>query len=214
MSPDPEAMGQALPAGIAALIERVVRATRLRRAERDEVRRELASHFAEALAAGTAPAAAIAAYGDAKASARALRAAAIAKRSPIDRALGQMFRFAALGVGTLAAVYVLFGLYLAANGPRVSFDPLARLADVLPKPARAEDVAWPRYREILPRLGLTEHADDANVATDRIDGGANWPGRAPTDEQGATWDEQRAWCDAHAADLAALRVATKLPVLG
>lgn len=214
MSPDPEAMGQALPAGIAALIERVVRATRLRRAERDDVRRELASHFAEALAAGTAPAAAIAAYGDAKASARALRAAAIAKRSPIDRALGQMFRFAALGVGTVAAVYVLFGLYLAANGPRVSFDPLARLADVLPKPARAEDVAWPRYREILPRLGLTEHADDANVATDRIDGGAGWPGRAPADEQGATWDEQRAWCDAHAADLAALRVATKLPVLG
>ncbi|MBM4110771.1 MAG: hypothetical protein FJ254_05355, partial [Phycisphaerae bacterium] len=95
MSGEFNTVDDALPGEITALIERVVRATRLRRVERDDVRRELASHFAEALAAGTAPAAAIAAYGDAKASARALRAAAIAKRSPIDRALGQMFRFAA-----------------------------------------------------------------------------------------------------------------------
>jgi len=216
MNGERNATGSTLPAEIAALIERVVRATRLRRTERDDVRRELSSHFAEALAAGSAPAAAIAAYGDAKASARALRAAAIAKRTPIDRALGQLMRCAAWGVGSLAALYVLFGLYLAANGPRVSFDPVVRLAESLPKPARAGDLAWPRYREILPRLGLTEHVDDANAATDRIDGGAGWPGRAPSDddEQGATWDEQRAWCDAHAADLAALRAATKLPVLG
>ena len=214
MSREPRATGHALPADITALIERVVRATRLRRAERDDVRRELLSHFAEALAAGSAPAAAIAAYGDAKASARALRAAAIAKRSPIDRALGQMLRCAAWGFGSVAALYVLFGLYLAANGPRLSFDPVARLAESLPKPARAGDLAWPRYREILPRLGLTEHVDDANLETDRIDAGSGWPGRAPMDEKGATWDEQRAWCDAHAADLAALRVATKLPVLG
>ena len=214
MSREPRATGHALPADINALIERVVRATRLRRAERDDVRRELSSHFAEALAAGSAPAAAIAAYGDAKASARALRAAAIAKRSPIDRALGQMLRCAAWGFGSVAALYVLFGLYLAANGPRLSFDPVARLAESLPKPASAEDLAWPRYREILPRLGLTEHVDDANLETDRIDAGSGWPGRAPMDEKGATWDEQRAWCEAHAADLAALRVATKLPVLG
>ena len=78
MSREPRATGHALPADITALIERVDRATRLRRAERDDVRRELSSHFAEALAAGSAPAAAIAAYGDAKASARAQRAAAIA----------------------------------------------------------------------------------------------------------------------------------------
>jgi len=214
MSREPRATGHALPAEIAALIERVVRATRLRRAERDDVRRELASHFAEALASGASPEAAIASFGDPKESARALRAAAIGKRSPIDRALGRAFRLAAWGAGAIAAVYVLFGLYLVANAPRVSFDPVARLAEGLPKPASTEDLAWPRYREILPRLGLTEHVDDANLETDRIDAGSGWPGRAPMDEKGATWDEQRAWCEAHATDLAALRAATGLPVLG
>jgi len=206
--------GQDLPADIVALIDRVVRATRLRRSERDDVRAELASHFAEALAAGTSPAAAVAAFGDPSASARALRAAAIAKRSAIDRALGQAFRCTAWGVGAIAAMYVLFGLYLATNAPRVSFDPVARLAEGLPKAARPEDVAWPRYRDVLPRLGLTEHVDAANTETDRIDGGVGWPGRSPSEEGQATWDDQVAWCTAHAADLAALRAATTLPVLG
>ncbi len=214
MSREMDATGHGLPSEVAALIERVVRATRLRRTERDDVRRELASHFAEALAAGSSPAAALAAFGDPKASARALRLAAIAKRSSFDRAMGHAFRCVAWGAGAMAAVYVIFGLYLAANAPRVSFDPVARLAEGLPKAARPDDVAWPRYREILPRLGLTEHGDPANTEADRIDGGVGWPGRAPSDEQGATWDEQRAWCDAHAADLASLRAATTLPVLG
>lgn len=214
MSREKVATGNALPAEISALIERVVRATRLRRAERDDVRRELASHFAEALAAGAQPAAAVAAYGDEKGSARALRAAAIAKRSALDRALGQAIRTVAWGTGAIAAMYLIFGLYLMANRPRVSFDPIARLADGLPKAERASDVAWPRYRSVLPRLGLTELVDAANTQADRIDGGAGWPGRAPREEGQATWDEQVAWCDAHAADLVELRMATALPVLG
>ena len=50
----------ALPSEIAAFVHRVARKTRLRRAERADVERELGSHFEEALAAGRTPGDAIA----------------------------------------------------------------------------------------------------------------------------------------------------------
>ena len=203
-----------LPAGITAFIDRIVRATRLRRAERDDVRAELTSHFVEAMAAGASADRAIASFGDPVQSARSLRAAAIAKRSPIDRALGRALVATGWTVGVVVGAYLLFALYLAANAPRPSFDPIERVAERLPVAPSVDQVAWPAYRRVLPALGLTEHQDDANTATDRIDAGPGWPGRRPTDEAGATWDEQVAWCDAHAADLARLRAASALPVFG
>jgi hypothetical protein len=191
----------------------VIRGTRLRKAERDDVRAELTSHFAEALASGASAAAAMASYGDPKDSARALRAAAIAKRSAIDRAFGRALVATGWTVGVVVGAYVLFALYLAANAPRPSFDPIERVAERLPV-APPDQVAWASYRKILPALGLTGHQDGANATADRIDAGPGWPGRKPTDEAGATWDEQVAWCDTHSADLARLRAASALPVLG
>ena len=208
-SPHPSA----LPPEVAGFIEQVIRGTRLRKAERDDVRAELTSHFAEALASGASAAAAMASYGDPKDSARALRAAAIAKRSAIDRAFGRALVATGWTVGVVVGAYVLFALYLAANAPRPSFDPIERVAERLPV-APPDQVAWASYRKILPALGLTGHQDGANATADRIDAGPGWPGRKPTDEAGATWDEQVAWCDTHSADLARLRAASALPVLG
>ncbi|MFM9143944.1 MAG: HAAS signaling domain-containing protein, partial [Phycisphaerales bacterium] len=74
---------------LVALVRSVARRTRLRRAERADVERELASHFREALAARRSPEEAITTFGDPKTAARDLRAAAIAKRSPLDRAFGR-----------------------------------------------------------------------------------------------------------------------------
>ena len=202
-----------LPPEVDGFIEQVIRGTRLRKAERDDVRAELTSHFAEALASGASAAAAMASYGDPKDSARALRAAAIAKRSAIDRAFGRALVATGWTVGVVVGAYVLFALYLAANAPRPSFDPIERVAERLPV-APPSQVAWASYRKILPALGLTGHQDGANATADRIDAGPGWPGRKPTDEAGATWDEQVAWCDTHSADLARLRAASALPVLG
>ena len=202
-----------LPPEVDGFIEQVIRGTRLRKAERDDVRAELTSHFAEALASGASAAAAMASYGDPKDSARALRAAAIAKRSAIDRAFGRALVATGWTVGVVVGAYVLFALYLAANAPRPSFDPIERVAERLPV-APPDQVAWASYRKILPALGLTGHQDGANATADRIDAGPGWPGRKPTDEAGATWDEQVAWCDTHSADLARLRAASALPVLG
>lgn len=208
-SPHPSA----LPPEVAGFIEQVIRGTRLRKAERNDVRAELTSHFAEALASGASAAAAMASYGDPKDSARALRAAAIAKRSAIDRAFGRALVATGWTVGVVVGAYVLFALYLAANAPRPSFDPIERVAERLPV-APPDQVAWASYRKILPALGLTAHQDGANATADRIDAGPGWPGRKPSDEAGATWDEQVAWCDTHSADLARLRAASALPVLG
>lgn len=211
---DPASGAPALPVEIAAFIERVARGTRLRRAERHEVRAELTSHFAESIAAGATPAEAMTRFGDPRAAARALRVAAIAKRSAFDRAFGHALVATGWTVGVVVGAYLLFALYLAANAPRPSFDPIERIAERLPAASSADQVAWPAYRKVLPALGLTALADDANATTDRIDAGPGWPGRAPADDAGATWDEQVAWCDTHAPDLARLRAASALPVLG
>ena len=197
----------ALPAELSALCQRVARLTRLRRAERADVERELRSHFREALAAGRSPADAAAAFGDPKSAARNLRAAAISKRSPIDRALTQTFKFTGLAAAAVALAYGGFAAYLHLNAPVISFDPLERIHASLAVPAKPDDAAWPHYRRAFLALGIA--FGDAADKSAGSEAAHNVP--LPGSEE---WPVAAAWIDAHADAMAMLRDAARRPVLG
>jgi len=200
----------ALPPDVTAFVHRVARKTRLRRAERADVERELGSHFEEALAAGRPPAEAIEAFGDPKGAARALRSAAIAKRSPLDRALGQTLAWTARTILAVSLAYAAFGVWLAFKQPVIRFDPVARLRAMLPPVTAPEHSAWPGIRDALLAMGLG--ADDplrqsAQSAGFMAADAAPYPGQ----EQ---WPAAREWLREQRAPIARMREAMREPVLG
>jgi hypothetical protein len=196
-----------LPHDLADLCRRVARLTRLRRGERADVERELESHFREALAAGRSAPDAAAAFGDPKSAARDLRAAAIAKRSPVDRALGHALRFTCLAVAGLVLAYAGFAAYLHFRAPVISFDPLERFRTRLAAPASPDDVAWPHYRRAYLALGLgaADPEKDSPGALAAKD--MPFPGDAK-------WADAVAWLDARSEALAVLHDAARRPVFG
>ncbi len=137
-----------LPTQVKALIATVVLRTRLRKAERADIERELAAHFRDGLASGKSVAQLIEAFGEPKVSAKNIRAGAIARRPPLDRAL----RHARIAVGwALVACIVLYAGsigYLWLQAPVISFDPFERLKETLPNVAD-RDRAWPVYKQGL-----------------------------------------------------------------
>ena len=197
----------ALPPEVAAFVHRVARKTRLRRAERADVERELGSHFEEALAAGRTPADAIVAFGDPKDAARALRSAAIAKRSPLDRAFGQTLRFAGWVTGACVLAYVAFSAYLWLQSPVISVDSLARFRERLAVPRTPDEDAWPLYRKAL--VGLGQSVGDPETNSDGFKAISEVP--RPGDPQ---WDAAVRWVDAHRDAIAELRAASRRPVFG
>lgn len=192
-----------------ALAQRVSCMTHLRRAERADVERELTSHFAEAVAAGHAPAEAIAAFGDPKSAARNLRAAAIAKRSPLDRAFGQAMRVTGYAIAGVVVLYAGFAAYLHFQSPVIRVDALAAFRNRLAKPATPKDDAWPQYRSAFLALGLA--AGDPEQASE----GAKAVGEGPYPGMPA-WNAAVAWIEApeRQAALATLRAAAARPVFG
>ena len=196
-----------LPASVTALIDDVVRRTRLRRRERSEVRRELVSHFAEAIDAGTPAAEAIVAFGNPQQAARQLRDAAIAKRMPIDRALVRTAQAAAGLALALVVVYAIAAAKLHLTKPVIAVDPLERTRDMLPVPAKPEDAAWPRYREAMTALGLAFGDPEADSPGAQAVGASPLPGSAE-------WDAATAWLDARQQALSALREASREKVFG
>ena len=202
-------MADDLDPKLVALARSVARATRLRRAERADVERELASHFREALAAGHSPAEAIATFGDPRSAAKDLRAAAIAKRSPLDRAFGQTMRITGYAIAGTVALYASFAAYLHFRSPAIKVDTLAAYRDRLAKPAAPEDDAWPLYRSAFLALGLA--VDDP----ERTSEGAKAVGDVPYAGMPG-WDAAVAWVEvpARQAALETLRTAAARPVFG
>jgi hypothetical protein len=194
---------------LTALARRVSRMTRLRRAERADVELELASHFREAVAAGRTPAEAVASFGDPKSAARDLRAAAIAKRSPLDRAFGQAMRVTGYAIAGVVVLYASFAAYLHFRSPVIKVDTLAAFRDRLAKPATAEDDASPLYRSAFLALGLA--AGDPEQESD----GAKAVGEDPYPGM-PSWSAAVAWTEAPGRQeaLATLRAAAARPVFG
>ncbi|MFM9170052.1 MAG: HAAS signaling domain-containing protein, partial [Phycisphaerales bacterium] len=194
---------------LATLVRSVARRTRLRRAERADVERELASHFREAVAAGRSPEEAITTFGDPKTAARDLRAAAIAKRSPLDRAFGRALRSTGYAIAGVVVLYASFAAYLHLQSPAIKVDTLAMLRDRLAKPATVEDDAWPLYRRAFLALGLA--VDDP----ERMSEGAKAVGEEPYAGM-PEWNAAVAWLEAPERQVAlgTLRTAAARPVFG
>ncbi|MFO0962246.1 MAG: DUF1700 domain-containing protein [Phycisphaerales bacterium] len=197
------------PATIDALVAQVVRRTHLRRRERADLGRELRSHFDEGIAAGRSESQLIEAFGDPRAAAKQLRAAAIAKRPAWDRAIGATVRGAAWTVAAVVLAYVGFGAWLTLQRPQVKFDAFERLRAAVPQ-AGAEGEALPRYTQALASVGIE---------------GTSWRDRrGPNDPSplrlfeplpgSPEWEESAQWLDANAPFLQALREASALAVLG
>jgi hypothetical protein len=194
---------------LTALAQRVSRMTRLRRAERADVERELTSHFTEAVAAGHAPAETIAVFGDPRSAARDLRAAAIAKRGAMDRALGKALRFTGVAIAGVVVLYAGFAAYLHFQSPVIKVDTLAAFRDRLAKPATPEDDAWPLYRSAFLALGLAAGDPEQGSEGAKAVGEGPYPGMP-------TWNAAVAWTEApeRQAALATLRAAAARPVFG
>ena len=216
-----------LPASLASIVAEVVRRTRLRRREREEIAAELAAHFADGLARGRSAEELAAAFGDPKASARGLRRGAIAKRSALDRGLRRTLQILGLGTSAVVLVYAGLAIHVARLRPTISFDPIATYQSLLPA---TDDPAWPIYLEALawvrsdPRLGTTGNPFETRERRDRfLDAveryGADEPGAGTVVATGFIGEaiepiDLAAILAAHADELALLREAAAMPVLG
>jgi len=196
-----------LPPDVDALIDQVVRKTRLRKRERVDVARELRSHFEEAIAAGKTSAQALNAFGDPHAAARGLRISARAKRSLLDRTLGQTLRWAVSAAVLLVVLYGGFALYLNTQPRTISFDPIKRFRESLPVPKSPDETVWPAYRDAMISLGVG--ADDPRRESPGV--------RAASDDPFSAIDPSSAlaqWLTANQAQIDALCAAMKKPILG
>ncbi len=141
----------ALPSDIRAIIDRVVRRARLRRAERADIEKELESHFNDGLAAGHNSTDLIRDFGDPVEASRRFRQGSIAKRSPLDRAFRKTMIATLWVVGSFTALYAIAIVYLSANPPVISFDPVATYVATIPT-APPDQHAWPHYKRGLVAL--------------------------------------------------------------
>ena len=198
-------MNTDLPQNVRNLIAQVAKKTKLRKAERADVQRELTSHFQEALASGKSADDVVRAYGDARVCAKNLRIAVIAKRSPIDRAFGLTFMWSARAVGAFVLLYAVVAISMSFNTPKVSFDPVKRYRESLPVAKSPDQVAWPAYRDALVKMGMGW--DDPKRESAREADSHSLPGSE-------NWNAATAWLTANRAQIDAFCKATKRPVLG
>ena len=200
-------MNTDLPQNIRNLIAQVAKKTKLRKAERADVQRELTSHFQEALASGKSADDVVRAYGDAHACAKNLRIAVIAKRSPIDRAFGLTFMWSARAVGAFVLLYAVVAISMSFNTPKVSFDPVKRYRESLPVAKSPDQVAWPAYRDALVKMGMGRDDPKRESAGVEAASDLSLPGSE-------NWNTATAWLTANRAQIDAFCKATKRPVFG
>lgn len=198
-----------LPEPLGRLVETTARRTRLRRRERCDIARELVRHVRDGLDAGVAPADLAATFGDPGRTARLLRSATIAKRSLVDRGAVATLRWGGLALGTLAAVYLVVAARLWMLEPRIAFDPVERMNALMPQAPEAER-AWPRYREAMRWIADWRMANVAMAAK----GDGPWWGTLDPKFDEALREGAIADMEAHSDELAALRAAAAMPVLG
>ena len=200
-------MNTDLPQNVRNLIAQVAKKTKLRKAERADVQRELTSHFQEALASGKSADDVVRAYGDAHACAKNLRIAVIAKRSPIDRAFGLTFMWSARAVGAFVLLYAVVAISMSFNTPKVSFDPVKRYRESLPVAKSPDQVAWPAYRDALVKMGMGWDDPKRESAGVEAASALSLPGSE-------NWNTATAWLTANRAQIDAFCKATKRPVFG
>jgi hypothetical protein len=140
-----------LPRETKALVQRVVKRTRLRRSEKRDVARELCGHFLDGIESGAEVSELIRLFGDEKAAAKLIRRGKLRNRGIIWKSWIAI-RWGALGVvGVFLCAYVIFAVRLALSERVISRDYLAEFnAPALAVPV--EERGW----TILEGLDLHE----------------------------------------------------------
>ncbi len=145
-----------------------------------------------------------------------------ATRGPIARGVRKTLKFIGYALGAVVAVYLVLALRVATLKPVMSFDSMAAYRELLPT---SDDPAWPVYLEGLAwtrpnqPLGETEFAftDDSQrreflADLDRLIG--DEPDPESTDAESSPRPDVRAVLAARETQLATLRRAASMPVLG
>lgn len=143
-----------LPAPLRDTIAAVCKRARLWKHERADVEAELAAHFHDGLAQGTAPDQLLADFGDVRAAAKLIRRGKIRNRPlwwQVQRRIGQAIAAMLLLLVAFIAVHTI---RFYTGSPTISFRPV----DELNRDARAlaeSDRAWPLYRRAVLDLNMT-----------------------------------------------------------
>jgi len=203
-------LGQ-LPPAARDLVKRVVKRTRLWRAEKVDVAIELAAHFRDGLAAGDTVEDLAAAFGDERRAAKLIRRAKLRNRPLAWHAVRFLRRLTA----ALLVVYAVLAARFLLGEPRVTVDYVARLNEpVVAVPE--EQRAWPLYGRALVDLGVPGLGEQRNGpwGPDEQAQADAFTARLEARPGGKRWDELGAWVDAHAADVERLRQAAGKPSFG
>ena len=208
-----------LPREIGVLVDSVSRLTKLRAHERADIKRELTAHFLDGLDTGKSADELIANFGDARTSAKLLRAGAMAKRSPLDRAFRRVRIASGYAFLLFITFYAVSVAFLWMQRPVISFDPIARFHSMLPKVAEHER-AWPIYKQGLVLLADRSSWDANGVLKPEglaftecvsVRGGTGLDAAVVDD---AAWALQSAALTERAAGLELLARAASMPALG
>lgn len=193
-----------LPVQLADLVLVVVRRTRLWRSEKCDVARELATHFADGLAAGRSAAELSGDFGDARSAARLIARGKRRSRPWPWRAMVRTLKSIGVLLLVLLMVYTVLAARFFLGRPNIRTDYAALLnADSIAVPE--SERAWPVYRRALiatepPPMSLFD-ADTTGT----------WPAIKPMDQK---WDEMVAYIGRTQDGLGTIRQAAAMPKLG
>ncbi|TVQ33068.1 MAG: hypothetical protein EA376_03160 [Phycisphaeraceae bacterium] len=141
-----------LPERVGALVETVVKRTRLWGLEKVDVARELCAHFRDAMDSGLGAPEAIERYGDPKIAARLIRRAKRRARPPAWQVWRRFCQCAGSALAAVLVIYTWFGVTYWLGSPNPARDYLAEInaaAAATPEDARA----WPIHRAALLEIG-------------------------------------------------------------
>ena len=144
------------------LIRRVARRSRLWRAEKVDVARELCDHFQDGIAAGHTPEQLVASFGEVRQAARLIRRAKLRSRPLVWRAWRRFWQAIGVTTAILVASYLFLWARLSLARPTLAHN----YALEITAPARAvpeNDRAWPFYREALLQLTPAPRVGDHTV---------------------------------------------------
>ena len=195
-----------VPTGITRVIDRTVRKTRLWKAEREDVRAELHSHFREGLDSGRSADELLADFGPENEIARLIRRSKRRQRPAswhfvhrTGQVLGLLLIF---GVG----IYLFAAVRFFTGKPNVEIDYLGRMATPIAAIPDSER-AWPLYREALLALDRTGDKPEYAVSSPLdID--------ADDEETRQMWEATVAWMPQAEEAIASLHQAAERPKMG
>lgn len=193
-----------LPDDTKRIITRVVKKTRLWKAERVDVAEELIAHFEDGLETGTSTEELIRGFGDPDRAAKLIRRAKKRQRPLVWQAWIRSLQ----AVAAMIVLYLLLTGWFLIGEPDVSTNYYAKVT----APARAVPEgqrAWPIYRAASIEYGLPGMDLDGILFVKTPDGEDR--SVRPTDEQ---WSEAKAFLQSHRDLLALIRKGAAKPGLG